>query len=82
MALLGKPQTEVDLVFGHPDRSLRVPPILTLAFRRLTQRIGLEDVRLHDLRHTTASLYLAQGVNPKTVAEKLGLASITITLDL
>ena len=29
-----------------------------------------------------ASLYLEQGVNPKTVAERLGHASVTITLDL
>ena len=59
-----------------------MPPTLTLAFRRLTRRIGLGGVRLHDLRHTMASLYLEQGVNPKTAAERLGHASVTITLDL
>ena len=49
---------------------------------RLSKRTGLAGVRLHDLRHTMASLYLEQGVNPKTVAERLGHASVTITLDL
>ena len=80
--LLGIPLTDDTLVFGHPDGSPRVPSTLTLAFRRLTKRIGLDGVRLHDLRHTMASLYLEQGVNPKTVAERLGHSSVNITLDL
>ena len=80
--LIGMPITDDALVFSHPDGSPRVPSTLTLAFRRLTRRIGLQGVRLHDLRHKMASLYLEQGVNPKTVAERLGHASVTITLDL
>ena len=80
--LLGRQLAEDDLVFSHPDGSPRDPSTRTLAFRRLTRRIGLDGVRLHDLRHTMASLYLEQGVNPKTVAERLGHASVTITLDL
>lgn len=79
---LGAPLTDETLVFSHPDGSPRVPSTLTLAFRRLSRRVGLQGVRLHDLRHTMASLYLEQGVNPKTVAERLGHASVTITLDL
>ena len=81
-ALLGRKLMDDDLVFAHADGSPRDPSTLTLAFRRLTRRIGLQGVRLHDLRHTMASLYLEQGVNPKTVAERLGHASVTITLDL
>ena len=81
-ALFGRPLTGDDLVFGHPEGSPRVPSTLTLAFRRLTRRIELEGVRLHDPRHTMASLYLEQSVNPKTVAERLGHASVTITWDL
>ncbi len=81
-ALLGALVTEDTLVFSRPDASPRTPSTLTQAFRRLTRRIGLKGVRLHDLRHTMASLYLEQGVNPKTVAERLGHASVTITLDL
>ena len=79
---LGIPLTGDTLVFSHPDGSPRVPSTLTLAFRRLTKRVGLEGVRLHDLRHTMASLYLQQGVSAKTVAERLGHASVVITLDL
>lgn len=38
-------------------------------------------MRFHDLRHTHASLMLAQGVHPKVVQERLGHATIGITLD-
>ncbi len=40
-----------------------------------------KSVRLYDLRHTCATLLLAAGTNPKIVAERLGHASITLTLD-
>ena len=42
---------------------------------------GLLGVRLHDARHTHASLLLKQGVHPKIVQERLGHGSIQITLD-
>ena len=38
-------------------------------------------IRLHDLRHTSATLALAAGVHPKVVQERLGHSSINITLD-
>ena len=43
---------------------------------------GLPRVRLHDLRHTHATLMLKAGVHPKIVSERLGHANIGITLDL
>ncbi|AZI56961.1 site-specific integrase [Nakamurella antarctica] len=39
-------------------------------------------VRLHDLRHTHATLLLQQGVSPKVIQERLGHANISITLDI
>jgi integrase len=44
-------------------------------------RAGLPHVRFHDLRHAHATLMLLQGVHPKVVSERLGHASIGITLD-
>ena len=41
----------------------------------------MPDIRFHDLRHTCATLLLAQNVNPKVVSEMLGHSSIAITLD-
>ena len=49
---------------------------------RILERAGLaEDFRLYDLRHTCATLMLLAGVHPKVVSERLGHASVKITLD-
>jgi integrase len=50
-------------------------------FKPLLEEAGLPDLRLYDLRHTCATLLLAAGENPKIVSERLGHASIAITLD-
>ena len=42
---------------------------------------GLKPIRLHDARHSHASLMLKQGAHPKVVQERLGHSSIQITLD-
>ena len=44
--------------------------------------MGQRHVRLHDLRHTHATLLLKQGAHPKIVQERLGHASIKMTLDV
>lgn len=49
---------------------------------RILARAGLaEDFRFYDLRHTCATLMLLAGVHPKVVSERLGHASVKITLD-
>jgi len=45
------------------------------------RRSGLNGIRLHDARHTHASLMLKQGIHPKIVQERLGHSSIQVTLD-
>ncbi|MBA3490530.1 MAG: tyrosine-type recombinase/integrase [Rubrobacteraceae bacterium] len=51
-------------------------------FKPLLSKVGLpHSVRLHDLRHTCATLLLSRGVHPKFVQELLGHATISITLD-
>jgi len=47
----------------------------------LAARAGVKVIRLHDARHTHASLMLKQGVHPKIVQERLSHASIQIILD-
>jgi len=48
----------------------------------LLERARVRRVRFHDLRHTAASLMLLNGVHPRVVQERLGHASIAITMDL
>jgi integrase len=52
------------------------------SFKPLLDRAGLpRSVRLHDLRHTCATILLKAGQHPKFVQELLGHANISITLD-
>jgi len=47
-----------------------------------TRSIGVPTLRVHDLRHTAASVWLAAGADPKVVQRVLGHASATMTMDL
>jgi len=80
-ANVGNRLKEDDLVFSSPDGSPLRPDSVTHAWVKLVRRIGLDGTRLHDARHTHASLMLKQGVHPKIVQERLGHASIQLTLD-
>jgi integrase len=44
-------------------------------------RAGLPRIRLHDLRHTHATIDLQAAINPTVVQERLGHASVSVTLD-
>jgi integrase len=50
-------------------------------FKHRARSVGLPPIRLHDLRHTWATLALQAGVPVKIVSEILGHASVTITYD-
>jgi integrase len=52
------------------------------AFHRLQERAGLEPIRLHDLRHGTATLLVARGVPMRVVAEVLGHADPSVTANV
>ena len=69
-----------------PARRLSVPyPIVLVVvgalFRFVPGLPEVPDIRLHDLRHTCATLMLLESVHPKLVQELLGHATISITLD-
>ena len=51
------------------------------SFKPILKSAGLPNIRLHDLRHTCATLLLPRGVHPNLVQELLGHATISITLD-
>ena len=70
-----------DLVFSRVDGKPWLPDTITHAWLKIARRIGLNGIRLHDARHTHASLMLKQGVHPKIVQERLGHALIQITID-
>ena len=59
----------------HPQRLLKM-------FEQAMRRAGVPAIRLHDLRHTMATLALQAGVHPKVVQEQLGHSGINVTLDI
>ncbi len=73
--------TEYNLVFassvGTPAEERNVRRTLVA----LLQKCGLPPMRFHDLRHTCASLLLAQGTDPRTIMETLGHSQIALTLN-
>ena len=71
-----------DLVFTRADGEPLDPDGLSGTFDRLAREAGLPRIRLHDLRHTVASLMLAEGVPAKVVQERLGHSSVMVTLDI
>lgn len=81
LAMLGKQLKDNDLVFSHIDSKPLLPNTVTHAWIKLVRRSGLKSIRLHDARHTHASIMLKQGIHPKIVQERLGHASIAVTLD-
>ena len=54
---------------------------VTRYFQTILERAGLPRIRFHDLRHTCASLLLAQGVQPRMVMETLGHSQISLTMN-
>jgi len=56
-------------VFSQIDGKPLLPDTITHAWARMVKRAGLKGLRLHDARHTHASLMLKQGVHPKVVQE-------------
>lgn len=69
-------------VFVRGDFTPLRPDYVTHAFGKAVKRAGLKGLRFHDLRHSHATIMLAQGIHPKVVSDRLGHANIGITLDL
>jgi integrase len=54
---------------------------MTVHFKKLITDAQVPAIRFHDLRHTCATLLLAEGVHPKIVQERLGHSDISMTLN-
>ncbi|MCX4845775.1 tyrosine-type recombinase/integrase [Streptomyces sp. NBC_00893] len=67
------------LIFTTPTGGPLDPANMTRRFGRLLDRAGLRRIRFHDLRHSTATLLLEQGVDLVVIKELLGHAHIGVT---
>lgn len=72
-----------ELLFANSEGTpLHWQNVIKRHFKKVLQQAGLPaSFRLYDLRHSCATLLLQDGLNPKIVSERLGHASIVLTLD-
>jgi len=69
---------KVDESYGNPIEQNHIRRI----FKRVLTKAGIREIRIHDIRHTYASLLLSQDEIPVYVKEQLGHQSIYITVDI
>lgn len=72
----------VEYVFTLPNGQMILPSHLTHSMDKLIKKHSLKKIRFHDLRHSCASLLLAEGVPMKQIQEWLGHASFKTTADI
>ena len=77
----GDSYDDQDLVLSQPSGRPYDTVHLAHEFRSLADGIGLATATFHSLRHTVATLMLSANIHPKVVSERLGHASVHITLD-
>jgi integrase len=77
----GAEWADLDLIFAQPNGKAIERKSDWRAWKALLQEAGVRDVRLHDGRHTAATLLLSEGVHPRVVMEVLGHAQMRTTTD-
>ncbi len=78
--LVGAGFVDQDFVFSEPDGSPLHPERVYQAFKRRVRKHAFPYLSPHGLRHTWATIALANGVHPRVVQERLGHAHISVTL--
>ncbi len=71
-----------DLIFCQSDGAPHDPRSVGRAFDVLQRRAGVRRIRLHDLRHTHATLLFNDGHNVKMISQRLGHRDVSITLNV
>lgn len=80
--LFGKAYQESDYVFKWPDGHSYSPDYITEKFPALLKKHGMPHIRLHELRHSCASLLINAGFTLKDVQEWMGHADIKMTANI
>lgn len=76
----GARYTRLDLIFANSVGNPLDQSMLAKRWADALTAAKLPSVRLYDARHSHASILMAEGIHPKVVSERLGHASITMTL--
>lgn len=74
-------ENEHEWLFCNEDGTHFYPTTPTTWWRRFTKRVNVRFIRLHYLRHTSATLLINQGVHAKIISERLGHSDIKVTMN-
>ncbi|HWL38001.1 MAG TPA: tyrosine-type recombinase/integrase [Frankiaceae bacterium] len=80
-AAWGAAWTDTGLVFTNEDGTALSPDFVSRRFQALCRKAGVPVIRLHDLRHTSATLGLLAGVSIKAISARVGHSSSWFTAD-
>ncbi len=75
--LIKKLPKENELIFGYIHNDT-----VTKWFNKFLKKYNLKHMRFHDLRHTHATLLIANGIDMKTVSSRLGHSNISTTMNI
>lgn len=73
---------QYNFMFCHPNGKAFHQERPYLWFREFIKKNGLRYIRFHDLRHTSATLLINQGVHAKIISERLGHGNINTTMNI
>lgn len=71
-----------DKLMRYPDGRALHPDTITRRFNRLVDLAGVRRIRLHDIRHTYATVSLDSGINPKIVSDRIGHSDLSVTFQI
>jgi integrase len=78
----GRDYSNLNLVISTPKGKPICPKNFYRTFKEICKRLDLPIIRIHDLRHSHATMLIAQNVNPKIISERLGHNDIGVTLNI
>jgi integrase len=80
--LLGPAYQDTDLIVCTKKGTRMSPRNFLRHFHNWTKKRGLPKIRIHDLRHSHATIMLQLGEHPKVVSERLGHGQTSVTMDI
>ena len=79
---MGKKWIGTDRVFTSKEGNYMYPSTCDHTLRKIIKKYNLEPICFHELRHTSASILIHKGINPKAVSQRLGHADTSITMEI